>query len=150
MAVEKRRNEIERDVEIRIRQARYRFEDRFAGLPDEAMKKLLQETIPLFGRLLGAISIKSGDDLVALIGSTPCPACKGQAQVRMAHIKSSPTTGELIPQSLQCSMCALKLDSPEEVEVIGTRAIVTGTPTSAPFSWNKNPPGFDIKETHIG
>ncbi|WP_406165175.1 hypothetical protein OIE52_00855 [Streptomyces canus] len=43
IAVDEQRSEVERDVEIRIRQSWHRFEDRFAGLPDSARERALAQ-----------------------------------------------------------------------------------------------------------
>ncbi|MDT0478061.1 hypothetical protein RM863_38700 [Streptomyces sp. DSM 41014] len=42
VAVDKMRSEVERDVEVRIKQARHLFDDRFAGLPEGAKEKVLR------------------------------------------------------------------------------------------------------------
>ncbi|WP_190010339.1 hypothetical protein [Streptomyces anulatus] len=41
-AVNKQRNEIQRDVDVRIKQARHLFEDRFKGLPNVAKEQVLK------------------------------------------------------------------------------------------------------------
>jgi hypothetical protein len=152
VAVDKQRSETERDVEIRIKQARHRFDDRFAGLPEGAKEKVLQVPRPTIGGLVaGPISITVGKDLLAMIATMPCPACGGQAQVNLAPINPSPTGADLMPNSLHCHLCALELSSPEEIRASGTNIQVTGLPASLAISWGRTlPAGFEFGETHAG
>ncbi|KUN55477.1 hypothetical protein AQJ46_49475 [Streptomyces canus] len=152
VAVDKQRSETERDVEIRIRQARHRFDDRFAGLPEGTKEKVLEEPRPAIGGLvMGPISITVGEDLLAMIASMPCPACGGKAQVKLAPINPSSTGADLIPESLRCHLCTLELNSPEEMRASGTVIQVTGLPSSVAISWGRTlPTRLEFGETHAG
>ncbi|MGW2932973.1 hypothetical protein ACWDA7_14145 [Streptomyces sp. NPDC001156] len=101
MAVDKQRSEIERNVQIRIRQARHLFEGRFKGLPDSVKERALQE--PDDGARL--VSIIDGDDdgkLLVMISTLPCPACGAEANVQLLPVKFSTTGVELIADLLSC------------------------------------------------
>ncbi|MCX4561588.1 hypothetical protein [Streptomyces phaeochromogenes] len=152
IAVDKQRDEVERDVEIRIRQAWHRFSDRFTGLPEGAMEKVLQEPRPTIGGMvMGPISITSGEDLLAMIGSMTCPACGGRAQVKLTPVNSSSTGAELIPESLRCHLCALELNSPDEMRASGTDIQVAGISASLFASWGRTLPSeVEFGETHAG
>ncbi|MFH9038509.1 hypothetical protein ACH4FA_03920 [Streptomyces sp. NPDC017966] len=119
VAVDKQRDEIQRDVEIRIKQAQHLFEDRFKGLPRGAKERVLKRARPKGDLLLGPIAIKAGDAVMALIGTLPCPACAGQAQIKLTPKTASPDEDIVIPQSLRCPLCALELSTPEEIRASG-------------------------------
>ncbi|MFI1409425.1 hypothetical protein ACH4Y0_05765 [Streptomyces sp. NPDC020707] len=151
-AVDKQRSNIERDVAIRIRQARHRFDDRFAGLPEGAKEKVLQEPRSTFAPLAaGPISINFGKELLAMIATMPCPACGGQARVEMRPIDLVLPEPDLIVFSLRCHLCALELTNPEEIRVSGINFIVSGIPASHAIAWGtRNPPAFNFGDTFKG
>lgn len=138
MAVNKQRSAIERDVGIRIRQARHAFDDRFEGLPEGAKEKILQESDATFEHLGisgGPISFASGKGLMSMIAVMPCPACGGQAEITLAPVAPSQAASNLIPDTLRCHLCALELNNPEEFRASGTNIQVSGLPASFAQSW---------------
>ncbi|MDX3712721.1 hypothetical protein PV733_28040 [Streptomyces europaeiscabiei] len=128
VAVDKQRSDIERDVEIRIRQARHRFDDRFAGLPAGAKEKILQDSrLEIAPMEAGPISIMFDKDSL-VIATMPCPACEGRARVELHPIDLVLPKPDLVVFSLQCHLCALELTSPEEIRASGTNLVVHGFP----------------------
>ncbi|MGW3499373.1 hypothetical protein ACWDMY_01325 [Streptomyces globisporus] len=111
IAVDRQRDEVERDVELRIRQAWHRFSDRFAGLPEGAMERVLEE--PTEG--IRTITVSNKDDLLIGISSASCPACGGSAHVRFGPTASSPQGTRLEVTGLHCTLCSLDLNSHEEI-----------------------------------
>lgn len=152
VAVDKQRSEIERDVQIRIRQARHRFDDRFAGLPEGAKEKVLQEPRPTITSMAaGPISITFGKDVLAMIATIPCPACRGQARVELHPIDLALPEPDLVVFSLQCHLCALELTTPEEIRASGTNLVVRGMPSAPLISWGtRPPPDFRFGDTLTG
>ncbi|MFJ7496050.1 hypothetical protein ACIQZB_33740 [Streptomyces sp. NPDC097727] len=112
IAVDRQRDEVERDVELRIRQAWHRFSDRFAGLPEGAMEKVLEE--PTEG--IRTITLSNHDDLLIGLSSAPCPACGRPAHVRFAPAVSDGIGTVLEVTALHCTLCALDLNSHAEIK----------------------------------
>ncbi|MFI6606841.1 hypothetical protein [Streptomyces sp. NPDC050507] len=118
IAVDRRRDEVERDVELRIRQAWHRFSDRFAGLPEGAMDKVLEEPT---GGIHTTITVSEQDDLLFGLSSASCPACGGSARVMFGPTASSHQGTDLEVTQLHCSLCALELNGHEEISAAHVR-----------------------------
>ncbi|MGN5637076.1 hypothetical protein [Streptomyces sp. AC154] len=112
VAVDKERDEIQRDVEIRIKQARHLFEDRFKGLPDGAKERILQEPHRGEGVMIGPITVKNGDKILFIVGSVPSPACDGKASMTLTPATQPDTTADMAMDSFQCHLCGLELNNP--------------------------------------
>ncbi|WP_406431560.1 hypothetical protein OHA59_36680 [Streptomyces sp. NBC_01589] len=123
MAVNKQKSQIERDVELRIKQARHLFNDRFKGLPQEAKNRALEPIKAPHGFVLFppmvTISFIDGAK-ISLVRGVVCPACSGQAGMNFQAVPS-PDTGTLatIPDSFSCDWCQLRLYGAEQIEVSG-------------------------------
>ncbi|MFJ5018597.1 hypothetical protein [Streptomyces griseoluteus] len=115
IAVDQQRSEIERDVEIRIRQAWHRFDDRFAGLPDNARERALAQ--PSSGPYPFDISafrapVGSHYYILATVG---CPACGGTAMLQVQPSRDIKLGPQLLMEALHCPLCLLSLESPAEL-----------------------------------
>ncbi|MFH9044366.1 hypothetical protein ACH4FA_34250 [Streptomyces sp. NPDC017966] len=137
-AVDKQRNAIQRDVEIRIKQARHLFDDRFKDLPEGTKEQILQnpllnadtDTAPLILALR-----HGGDELITVLIQTICPACNGRAQVRfpLSDIKES----TLIPDNLSCPFCRLDLNGIEEITTSKTHVGTLTVTDLYELYWNQ-------------
>jgi hypothetical protein len=150
VAVDKQRDAIQRDVEVRIKQARHLFEDRFDGLPDGVKETALQE--PDDG--VRVFSITDGDDdgkLLVMISTLSCPACGAEANVQLLPVKFSTTGVELLADLLSCPLCGLELNSPEEIKASGADITKAVLPSNIAVSWAATlPAAVDIDDTHAG
>lgn len=120
-AVDNQRSEIERDVQLRIRQARHLFEDRFKGLPlpKQSRAKILGSGSS-FSFFLPTNDPDADPEIVTVIGTAGCPGCRGTATVMVAPDPTAATTDTaLILVSLHCSWCQLELNGPEEISASG-------------------------------
>ncbi|MFD8685379.1 hypothetical protein [Streptomyces sp. NPDC059651] len=117
IAVDRQRGEVERDVDLRISQAWHRFSDRFVGLPEGAMDKVLED--PTEG--IRTITVSNRDDLLFGLSSTSCPACGGSAHVRFGPTESSHQGARLEVTGLHCALCALELNGHEEIRAAHVR-----------------------------
>ncbi|MFI9172533.1 hypothetical protein [Streptomyces lincolnensis] len=131
VAIDKHRGEVQRDVEVRIKQARHLFEDRFKGLPEEVKERALQRP----ENVVRAITIKNSNSLLALISTVRCPACDTQAQVKLVPLSEEPVGAELQPEALACRLCGLQLDSPEEIEAAGIEEAAFVLPPNIAVTW---------------
>lgn len=151
-AVNKQRNEIQRDVDVRIKQARHLFEDRFKGLPNVAKEQVLKVRPSDVGFSLQSLSATDADEqLQAVFVASTCPACGGQARLRLEPVHASPTGVGLTPDWLGCPLCNLKLNSPEEIAASGADVEKAKLPTSVHFTWGPTLPyTFKIGKTQTG
>ncbi|MER6748045.1 hypothetical protein ACFW6C_09290 [Streptomyces fungicidicus] len=136
MAVDKQRDEIQRDVEIRIDQARHRFEDKFEGLPSGSRERVLGDA----AEKIEVIGIARGDDeLLALLTVIPCPSCKGNARVKVVPVEAEEPGLRLQAESLHCFMCKLDLHTPEEIRAASVAIEQALLPTSTNAAWATSP-----------
>ncbi|MGW3291490.1 hypothetical protein ACWDR3_43365 [Streptomyces sp. NPDC001002] len=152
VAVDRERSAIQRDVEIRIKQARHLFDDRFSGLPVAAKEQILEEFPPDVGFPIKTLTVSDSQDrLTALFVSTICPACGGQARLRLNHVGTSSTGVSLIPDWLGCGMCNLKLEGQEELAASGADVEKAALPGGIHFTWGATLPlTLKIGETYAG
>lgn len=120
-AIDQRRTQIERDVLVRVRQARHRFEDRFTGLPEGAKEKVLDAPHVGFDRMMVTNPTTSGGGrtIAFSVHSVTCPACKGAASVTLSPRSESPSSAILFLDAFTCRYCGLKLDTEEEILASG-------------------------------
>ncbi|MFI1948800.1 hypothetical protein ACH46F_33745 [Streptomyces virginiae] len=121
MAIDSKRTELERDVLVRVRQARHRFEDRFTGLPDGAKERVFPVPLPEKAgeMVIGPLILRNGQSITLAVDSVPCPACGGAASLMLAPIDESTTLKVMAPDAFKCRYCGLELNSPEEIEASG-------------------------------
>ncbi|MEV0227209.1 hypothetical protein [Streptomyces sp. NPDC050704] len=137
VAVDKQRDAIQRDVKVRIKQARHLFDDRFKGLPEGAKERALKE--PVEGP--HAIAVSGEDDnLIVLISTLACPACGEEAHIRMTPIRSTTTGAEVTVDLLDCPLCGLKLTGPEEIKASGADIEKAVVPSNIIVSWGMTLP----------
>ncbi|MFQ6144980.1 hypothetical protein ACLMNJ_18170 [Streptomyces seoulensis] len=129
IAVDQQRSEIERDVEIRIRQAWHRLEDRFAGLPESTRERALAQTSSApyaFDVTPFKAPMDSHYYILATVG---CPACGGTAMLKVHPSRDIKLGPQLLMDALHCPLCSLSLESPAEVRAADVQnPWATGTP----------------------
>jgi hypothetical protein len=111
IAVDEQRSEIERDVQLRIRQARHRLDDRLEGLPLPNEVRWPKESG--FSFFFGTVGPDADGDVVSVTGGAGCPACGRQAKVT---VEPSSSKGDAVAVALACPWCQLHLNGPEEIE----------------------------------
>ncbi|MEU8588372.1 hypothetical protein AB0C59_15450 [Streptomyces sp. NPDC048664] len=116
LAADRRRSQVEREVQVRIRQARHRLEDRLKGLP--LPKALRRPERSGFNFFFGTPDPDADGEVVSVTGNAGCPACDRQAVVEAAPDATSPGT-PLIAVALSCPWCQLQLNSADEVRASG-------------------------------
>lgn len=121
IAVDQQRSQVERDVEIRIRQAWHRFDDRFAGLPESARERALAEpsSAPYpFDISPFRAPTESHYYILATVG---CPCCSGTAMLKVLPSRDIKLGPRLLMDALHCPLCLLSLESPAEVRAAGVQ-----------------------------
>ncbi|SEC88502.1 hypothetical protein SAMN05216489_01877 [Streptomyces sp. 3213] len=112
LALDESRTELERDVQVRIQQARNIFADRFDGLPDDFAKRFRNDQIKPLGFTLMFV-----DHLLRAEGAVKCPACGNQAAVAMLGRTDGGGSVKFVVDEVGCPMCQLTLVSSEEFDV---------------------------------
>ncbi|MEU6705765.1 hypothetical protein [Streptomyces wuyuanensis] len=149
--LDKRRTEVERDVALRIRQARHRFDDRFKGLPEGAKEQILQAPQPGEGSLLGPVTLANGEDIWFTVASLLCPACGGRASATLTPASTSPTGTTVSPDAFQCRLCGLELNDLEEMKASRIDVTTIDLPSPLTISFGPSlPVGLEFGETHAG
>jgi hypothetical protein len=116
VAVDDRRTKIDRDVQVRIKQAKHRFDDRFSDLPASLKKRVRTDQSPHLD--YAAVSV-TGDGLAVEKG-TACPAC-GSRAVALSLNQGTNESPQFAITALRCPMCYLKLTSRDELEAAGVK-----------------------------
>ncbi|MEV5603437.1 hypothetical protein AB0L33_18555 [Streptomyces sp. NPDC052299] len=120
-AVDRQRSDVERDVQLRVRQARHLFEDRFKGWPGATQSKAkILGSGPSFSFYLDTTAPDADPEIVTVFGTAGCPGCRGTATVMVApDPTANATDAALALSSLRCSWCQLELNGPEEISASG-------------------------------
>ncbi|MGR6973202.1 hypothetical protein ACU639_27050 [Streptomyces cynarae] len=147
-AVDKQHSEVQRDVAIRIRQARHLFEDRFKGLPDGTKERAIEEA----REAVKAITISEKDDKIVMVISTlPCPACGADTHVKLTPLNSTATSVEVRVDLLDCPLCGLHLTGPEEIKAAHVDIEKAIVPSNVIVSWGTTlPAAIDTDDLHVG
>ncbi|MER6206321.1 hypothetical protein [Streptomyces sp. NPDC001642] len=152
VVVDRQRNKVQRDVELRIKQARHLFDDRFAGLPPGAKEKVLHSSVPDdINTTIRQLTFGDPTLELALFIPAKCPACGGVAQLTIDSVTTSSTGAKMVPQQLSCSLCGLRLNGIEEILASGTDVERAQLPAEVSISWGPTLPFDDpFGETHAG
>ncbi|MET8114042.1 hypothetical protein [Streptomyces prasinus] len=120
VAVDKQRNEIQRNVEIRIKQARHLFDDRFKGLSREVKERAISSELH--------VSTAPFDHLVEIDGKTfpssimtpggPCPSCTTQTTILFGMVDRSADHTQYAPDGITCHVCGLSLNGFDEMTAL--------------------------------
>lgn len=114
LALDEARTELERDVRMRIQKARNVFQDRFEGLPDDAVRKF-QDT----QRNSFAMALMGEADHLIVEDVATCPACDGRAKVIMQGWDAASNSKNFVVNGFRCPMCHLTLTGAEEFTAAG-------------------------------
>jgi hypothetical protein len=122
LAIDKKRDEIQRDVEIRIDQAKHVFEDRFKGLSEDVKAQVLAAFEPHGPRFDLGLKARWLDELPVggdyfHLATVDCPACEGPATVRFLPSENDTVRGSM--DILYCDLCNLHLIGQDEVKASG-------------------------------
>ncbi|MFF0649376.1 hypothetical protein ACFYVV_37890 [Streptomyces tendae] len=135
MVVDEKRSQVYRDVQLRIRQARHRFEDKFVDLPDEAKERVLSTPPPDQGKFwVGDLTLVNGNDVVLVTAQVPCPACTGPSMMTLVPSETTTTGTALIPDGFICHLCGLHLKGGEEMVACAGLASLPRTVSIPPLA----------------
>ncbi|MEU1457623.1 hypothetical protein [Streptomyces avermitilis] len=145
-AVNEQEDQVFRDVQLRITQARHAFEDRFAGLPAEVKERALKEPQPRTEEWFAtAMEIKMDGVIVWKTSGGDCPACSGPGFLTFQPTGRTGTNTHYAANSFGCYLCTFEASGPDEMAalrkantrlLVGTMSIAHG-PTLAPENITK-------------
>jgi hypothetical protein len=155
LAVDNKRSRVYRDVQVRIRQARHAFEDRFKGLPEGAKERAMSTPVPEDGHQRGIYKVTAtGEDYLLTVAPALCPACEGRAWLRLRTLTQSSTDITLSTVALSCPLCGLELNGKDEIDASGAHVEgEPGTPVPSTLSISYGPSfpySVELGETHSG
>jgi hypothetical protein len=114
MAVDDRRSAIYRDVQVRIRQAKHRFDDRFEDLHPDLREHLQFEQ----AKTAHVLFFDTADGALQIQGRETCPACRSLAAVSSVN-RGTNSNPAFVAVALNCSMCQLQLADRDELAAGG-------------------------------
>ncbi|MFD8072146.1 hypothetical protein ACFV3E_05785 [Streptomyces sp. NPDC059718] len=128
-AVNEQEDQVFRDVQLRITQARHAFEDRFVGLPAEVKEGALKAPQPRpeewFAR---PMDIKKDGVVVLKTTGGDCPACGGQGLLTFEPVHRSVTGTTYSANGFGCYLCNFEVSGPDEMAAlrkVNTPGLVT-------------------------
>jgi len=130
IAVTEQEDEILRDVQIRIAQARHAFDDRFVGLPPEIREHAIHapqhRTSEPWAR---PMHVKSRGDLIFITMAKECPACSGQALFTLLPGESTSESVTFVAEGVGCYVCDLELSGTKAMTALRRIAGDEAVPT---------------------
>jgi hypothetical protein len=116
-----RADRLQRDVHLRMNQARQRFRTRFADLPEGAVDGVEQAVSER-----GLTVVEVGPEQALFQTLSQCPACGREAAALFLAVDGdSPLFDlELKAEGLLCGLCGFRLSSTEEIEAAGLPTVL--------------------------
>lgn len=124
MVLDDRADRLQKDVRLRMNQARHRFRTRFADLPEGAVDGVEQAVSER-----GLIVVEVGPEKALFQTLSLCPACDREAAALFLAVDQDSVLFdmELTAEGLLCGLCGFYLSNSAEVEAVGL-------PTTVQFS----------------
>ncbi|QFZ76425.1 hypothetical protein GFH48_26965 [Streptomyces fagopyri] len=118
-AVNEQEDQVFRDVQLRITQARHAFEDRFVGLPAEVKEGALKAPQPRKEEwFVKPMEIRDGDMLVLKTSGGDCPACGGQGLLTFEPVRHTATETTFTANGFGCYLCNFEVSGPDEMAAL--------------------------------
>ncbi|WP_432101024.1 hypothetical protein [Streptomyces sp. WAC 04229] len=120
VAVDKQRNEIQRDVEIRIKQTRHLFEDRFKGLPQGIKERAISSELHVSTAAFDYVVEIDGKTLPSSIMTPggPCPSCTADTTLLFGMVDRTADQTQYAPHGITCHICGLTLHGFDEMAAL--------------------------------
>ncbi|WP_405542464.1 hypothetical protein OG478_12365 [Streptomyces phaeochromogenes] len=115
-AVNEQEDQVFRDVQLRITQARHAFEDRFVGLPTEVKEGAHKSPQPRKEEWFAQpMEVRDGDLLVLKASGGDCPACGGQGLLTFEPVRYTATETMFTANGFGCYLCTFEVSGPDEM-----------------------------------
>lgn len=130
-AVNEQDDQVFRDVQLRITQAKHAFDDRFAGLRAEVKVRALTVPKSALSEWVETVEIRSGGVPVLKASGGDCPACGGRGVLTFEPTHQTGTDTHYSSNGFACSMCGLQVNGPDEMAALRkANTAAPGTVTS--------------------
>ncbi|MCX4608728.1 hypothetical protein [Streptomyces mirabilis] len=114
--VNEQEDEIFRDVQLRITQARHAFEDRFVGLPAEVKEGALSAPQPRQEEWFAQpMEFKKDGVVVMKTSGGSCPSCGGQGLLTFERIEQTGDKVTYNANGFGCYLCTFEVSGPDEM-----------------------------------
>lgn len=118
-AVNEQEDQVFRDVQLRLIQARHAFEDRFVGLPAEVKEGALKAPQPRQQEwFANPMEIRKGGEIVLKASGGGCPACGGQGILTFEPVGRTDTGVTFTANGFGCYLCNFEANGPEEMAAL--------------------------------
>ncbi|MGW0759448.1 hypothetical protein ACWD1Y_23745 [Streptomyces sp. NPDC002814] len=118
-AVNEQEDQVFRDVQLRITQARHAFEDQFARLPAEYKERALKALQPRKEEgIVSAIVLMDGGVVALQTSGGDCPACGGQALLTFEPVGRTGTDTHYSANGFVCSLCPFEANGADEMAAL--------------------------------
>lgn len=118
-AVNEQEDQVFREVQLRMVQARHAFEDRFVGLPAEVKDGALKAPQPRKEEWFAKpMEVRDGDLLVLKTSGGNCPACGGQGLLTFEPIGHTATETTFTANGFGCYLCNFEVHGPDEMAAL--------------------------------
>ncbi|MEU8849049.1 hypothetical protein AB0C70_22995 [Streptomyces sp. NPDC048564] len=152
-AVNEQEDQVFRDVQLRITQARHAFDDRFAGLPTEVKERVLKAAQLRYGDWFARpMEIKEGDMIVVKASGGDCPACGRPGLLTFEPVDTTATETTFAANGFGCYLCNFEVNGLDEMAAL-RKANTPGASTTMSFSVGHTTPSealFQLGETKTG
>jgi hypothetical protein len=118
-AVNEQEDQVFRDVQLRITQARHAFEDRFVGLPETVKEQALNLTPFRLSRALQSMRLLTGIAPDLRTENAECPACGTLGTLTFERTHQTATDTHYNATGFGCALCTFEVNSPEEIVALG-------------------------------
>ncbi|GGS45434.1 hypothetical protein GCM10010270_14150 [Streptomyces violaceus] len=119
VAVNEQEDQVFRDVQLRIAQARHAFEDRFVGFPPELKESALKAPQPRKEEWFAKpMEVMDGDVLVLKASGGDCPACGGQGLLTFEPVRYTATETMFSPNGFGCYLCTFEASGRDEMAAV--------------------------------
>ncbi|WP_457492446.1 hypothetical protein [Streptomyces sp. P5_D11] len=118
-AVNDQEDQVFRDVQLRITQARHAFEDRFVGLPAEVKEGALKAPQPRKELALGPpINVLANGEIALKAFGGECPACGGKGLITFTPTNRSEPSNSFTASGFDCYLCTFEVTGLEELAAL--------------------------------
>jgi hypothetical protein len=117
-AVNEQEDQVFRDVQLRITQARHAFEDRFNNLPPGSKELVLTGIGPKPPGSINVVGIEEGGRLILKATGGDCPACGGPSTLTFEPTEVTSTNTHYGVNAFTCSVCTFKVVGPDELAAL--------------------------------
>ncbi|MDX3641424.1 hypothetical protein [Streptomyces sp. MB09-02B] len=156
-AVNEQEDQVFRDVQLRITQARHAFEDQFARLPAEYKERALKALQPRKEEgLVSSVVLMEGDVVALQTSGGDCPACGGQALLTFEPVGRTGTDTHYSANGFVCSLCPFEAKGADEMAALrkANTPVLVGTMTAMTMSISHgrtlSPEELKVGETKAG